>query len=125
MKQNKILSNLLITFSFLLLVFGPIGCEGIVGGDGYVYASNTMKPLNNVKVLIYLNNHLNDSTLTDSLGFYRGGKFVGCVPKCPSTKMMFIKDGYFTTSVDFDSLVKSNNYYSRDSLIVKLDPVMN
>jgi hypothetical protein len=121
MKQNKLLFKLILVIGFLLIAYGLIGCEGIVGGDGYVYASSTMKPLNNVKVFIYHNNHLNDSTITDSLGFYRGGRFVGCVPKCPSVKIKYIKDGFITMTIDFDSLIKSDNFYSRDSLIIKLD----
>ena len=54
-----------------------------------------------------------------------GGKFVGWVISCPSAKLKFIKEGYITKTIDFDSLRKVDNYCSRDSLIVKLDLLKN
>lgn len=111
-----------IIFSGLLALM--FGCEGIVGGDGYIYNSRTSVPLAKVKVVLLLNNKVKDSCYSDEKGFFWGSQFVGCVPTCPSAKIVLTKDGFKSLTIDFDEYWKSHEYNPtiRDSLILHLIP---
>lgn len=113
---------------FVLIFFGllstMLACEGVVGGDGYIYNSKTNIPLSEVKVVFFLNNKVQDSCYSDEKGFFRASLFVGCVPRCPSAKISLTKNGFKSLTVDFDEYWKNNDYnsISRDSLILHLIP---
>ncbi|TCC93271.1 hypothetical protein EZ428_00415 [Pedobacter frigiditerrae] len=114
----------IFTIVFFGLLTIMLACEGIVGGDGYIYNSKTNIPLAEVKVVLLLNNKAQDSCYSNEKGFFRASQFVGCVPKCPNAKILLTKDGFKSLAIDFDEYWKSNDYnsISRDSLILYLIP---
>ena len=47
--------------------------------------------------------------LTDTTGkFQVGNMLVGCVPRCPTTKVLLIKDGYKPVTIEVGSIVKDS-----------------
>jgi len=66
-------------------------CEGIITGTGKVVSSVDNKPLDDVLIIWTTTN---DSCFTDSLGSFKVGGFVGCVPECPKLQLLFHKQGY-------------------------------
>jgi hypothetical protein len=116
--KRQFANALLIAF----ILFGVVACEGIAGGDGYVYSSKTLLPLANTQVTLILNGNRMNTFITDSTGFFRGSKFGGCVPRCPTAEIEFKREGYKTFILSMDSL-RDANYPNRDSLIVKLAPL--
>ncbi|MFC4231577.1 hypothetical protein ACFOW1_06735 [Parasediminibacterium paludis] len=56
-------------------------------------------------------------SITDTTGYFSiGNILVGCVPKCPTCQLLFIKDGYESLSVKLNSIV-------HDSMTVSLKKV--
>ncbi len=104
-----------------------IACEGIVGGDGRIYSLGTKEPLDSVEFVLYLNDHARTPTYSDKNGFFRGSKFIGCVPSCPDAKVELKKDGYETKIIDFKEFWKENEYNPqlRDSLVIFMRPLKN
>jgi hypothetical protein len=117
-------AQIAILFISINLLF--FSCEGIVGGDGYVYSSEGNIPLDSVTVVIYLDEKVHNTTYSESNGFFRGSEFVGCVPNCPTVKLEFRKQGYKSRILDFKKYFKETDQDMQlDSLIVileKIDP---
>ena len=90
-----------INWKYLIITLGLFSCEGVVGGSGYVFTTDK-EPLDSVKVIIFLNDKVHDSTYSDNKGFFRGTEFVGCVPNCPEVKFKFKKAGFETKIFDFE-----------------------
>ncbi len=107
-----------------MLLSMMLACEGIVGGDGYIYNLKTNIPIKDVKVVLLINDKVRDSCYSDEKGFFKGSIFVGCVPKFPNAKIILTKDGFNMLSIDFEKYWEenSNNIISRDSLILHLIP---
>jgi len=120
LKMKKVIFNIMF---FGLLTF-LLACEGIVGGDGHVYDSQTKLPLKGVKVVLQLDGNIADSCYSDEQGFFTGSRFVGCVPDCPDARIVLTKDGFDMLAIDFDEYREKNNYnsVSKDSLILYLTP---
>lgn len=63
------------------------------------------------------------SSQTDTTGYFSVGNIlVGCVPKCPTCQLLFVKDGYESLSVKlnssiYDSMTVSLKKLSDNSLI--------
>lgn len=112
-----------INYTLVAFIFFLISCEGIVGGDGYLYDSKTKVPLKDVQVVLFLNDNPHDTCVSDSTGFFRGSEFVGCVPDCPCAKIVISKDSFITKTIDFNEYWKKNDYSHklRDSIIIFLN----
>lgn len=107
---------------FLSLILVLTSCEGIVGGDGYLYDSKTKKPIKNVRVVLHLNDVARDTCYSNEMGFFSGSQFVGCVPNCPCAKIIMTKDSFKTLVINFDEdWIKRNPTINTDSMIVFLE----
>lgn len=100
---------------FLLVLIAFFNCEGIITGTGKVVSSVDNRPLDNVLIIW---TSTNDSCFTDSLGNFKIGGFVGCVPECPKLKLLFHKQGYKNQYID---LSENSNLRTGD-VIVKMQP---
>jgi hypothetical protein len=127
MTSTKYILGQMRMISIIILVCALTACEGIVGGDGRIYSLVTKDPLDSVEVVLYLNDHAGTPTYSDQSGFFRGSKFVGCVPSCPDAKVELKKDGYETKIIDFNEFWKENEYnpHLRDSLVIFMRPLKN
>jgi hypothetical protein len=117
------MNKLVQYITFLTLISLLTSCEGIVGGSGYVYDTTTKNPLKGVRVVLLLNDNPCDTNYSDKRGFFKGGRFVGCVPRCPCAKIILTKDSFKSLTVDFDEYWKNNSYNwrLRDSMRVFLE----
>jgi hypothetical protein len=113
------------TIIFGILIGTLTACEGIVGGDVNIYSVDTKKPLDSVRVVLYLNDTPVDTSLSDDMGYFRGSRFVGCVPSCPDATLIITKDGYETKTIDFKKYFEEQEFSSlaRDSMKVFLTPL--
>jgi hypothetical protein len=56
---------------------------------------------------------------TDTTGYFSiGNILVGCVPKCPTCQLLFLKDGYEPVSVKLNSIVQ-------DSMTIGLQKILD
>lgn len=117
--MKKIFQYYILFTSLFLLP----SCEGIVGGDGYLYDSKTKYPIKGVRVILFLNDKAHDTCYSDEKGFFRGSKFVGCVPNCPCAKLVMTKDSFKTMTINFKEYWTKNNYGPKlqDSLTIFLE----
>ena len=92
----------------LFFLVGLTGCEGLVGDSGYVYSAMSSDPLDSVKVTLIIDNVKSNTTYTDSNGYFENTDFVGCTPKCPNSKLMFVKKGYKTLLIDLEQHLKKH-----------------
>jgi hypothetical protein len=117
-------NSLAIIFSFFL--FTLTACEGFIHIQGKAYDSITKNPIENVKVALVFRekdtmweNHLKyydekgrsifQPTITDAGGNFRVGTvLVGCVPKCPTYELVFIKEGYLPYKVKSKTLLQDS-----------------
>ncbi len=86
---------------FLVAASVISSCEGIVGDEADVYDTKTQQPLKDVKVIHYLDDRPHDTTFTDNKGTFDAGIFVGCVPECPTAKVVLSKEGFHTVTYVF------------------------
>ena len=98
-------------------------CEGIVGGDGTVIEKVSKEPIEGVQVILYLDGHPHDTSISDSLGQFRGSEFVGCVPDCPKATIKLTKPRYKSKVIDFEEFWKENAFDPslRDNLTVEME----
>lgn len=100
---------------FLLVLITFFNCEGIITGTGKVVSSVDNKPLDDVLIIWTTTN---DSCFTDSLGSFKVGGFVGCVPECPKLQLLFHKQGYKNQYLD----LSENSNLRTDDIIVSMQP---
>lgn len=103
-------------FFVILFVLILSGCEGIVGSDGKVIDAKTKEPISGVSVFHYLDGEMNLVTFSTQNGEFKGSQFVGCFPKCPTVKLVFKKDDYYSKNLHFSK----NNL--KKELIIQLMP---
>ena len=103
-------------FIFLLTLTVFYGCEGVVEGTGRVVSSVDDKPLDNV--LVIWTNTNDSSCHTDSLGNFKVGGFMGCVPDCPQLQLLFYKPGYKNQYLNLTD--KDNRRL--ENVVVKMEP---
>jgi hypothetical protein len=124
---------LLVIFSFSF--FTLPACEGFIHIQGKAYDNTTKNPIENVKVALVFRekdtmwaNKLKyydergrsifQPSITDSGGNFKVGTvLIGCVPKCPTYELVFIKEGYIPYKVKSKTL-------QQDSLKVFLETVV-
>lgn len=95
------------TIAFFFII-GLTSCEGIVGDSGHVYSMSTKEPLDSVKITLLIDNLSSQMTYTDSTGYFENTRFVGCTPKCPNSKLKFVKKGYKTLLIDVEKYLKKH-----------------
>jgi hypothetical protein len=88
-------------YLFFTVIFILSACEGIVGSDGKVIDAKTKEPISGVSIFHYLDGEMNLITFSNKNGEFKGSQFVGCVPKCPKSKLVFKKNNYYSKTVDF------------------------
>ena len=103
--MKKIIKTISI---YTLIIFLFTSCEGIVGDDGYIFSTETKKPIENAMVILFLNDKPSDTSYTDKNGFFKATDFVGCVPNCPTAKILISKKNYFSKKIDINKYWKKN-----------------
>nr|WP_294859181.1 hypothetical protein [uncultured Fluviicola sp.] len=99
-------------------------CEGVVGSSGYVYSSKTNKPLGDVSVELYVDQKKTDAISTKADGYFVADEFVGCVPKCPCAKLVFLKSGFKPKEIpDVEAYQKKHPNNAQGYMTVLLEPL--
>src|SRR5689334_9852216 len=92
----------LFTHTYIMLIL--VSCQGLGDGGGRVFVRGTRQPLDSARVILYFDAQPEDTSISDSVGYFHVMQIVRCKPNCPELKLHVSRRGYL--DLDYNMTVE-------------------